>query len=67
MDVNRPTSDETPFEPPAKKPEVSKIGAERQPPVGGWRDLSAGKIALAVMVLLWVTFLVWVLWEIWRM
>jgi hypothetical protein len=61
-------ADENPVEtpPPAKKPEVSTVGTQRQAPVGGWRDLFAGRVALAVMVLLWVAFLVWVLWKMWR-
>jgi hypothetical protein len=58
-------ADESPIEPPAKKPEVSTVGTERQAPVGGWRDLFSGRVALAVIVLLWVAFLMWVLWKLW--
>jgi hypothetical protein len=67
MDVNRPTSDESPVEPPPKKRRVSRIGAKRRAPAAAGRDLFAGKIALAVVVLLSAAFLVWVLWEFWRL
>jgi hypothetical protein len=65
MDDNPTPPDESPIEPAAKKPEVSTVGTERQMPVGGWRDLFSGRVALAMLVLLWVAFLVWVLWKLW--
>jgi hypothetical protein len=65
MDGNLSPADESPIEPPPKKREVSTVGTERQMPVGGWGDLFSGRVALAVMVLLWVAFLVWVLWKLW--
>jgi hypothetical protein len=50
---------DSPEEPSRIDPE---LGTERQSRIGGWwRDLFTGRVALAVLVLLWVVFLVFIL------
>jgi hypothetical protein len=55
--------DEDSFE-PLNEPHIDpRLGTERQTRIGGWwRDLFTTRMALALMVLLWVGFLVWILW-----
>ena len=54
---------DNPYEAPQEPSRIDrKLGTERRPTVGGWRDLFTTRVALAAIVLFWVAFLAGVVW-----
>jgi hypothetical protein len=58
--------DDNPYEAPQEPHVDPELGTERQPTIGGWGDRFMTRVALAVIVLLWVVFLGWVVFRLMR-